>query len=154
MPIDLEQTYDQLFSYCQNEDFAGDDPFDGLNSRWFQATPLKHIRIARLAWLQMVKRSPINLRPVLAVKKGVNPKGLALFALAELSRYRTTNDEVHAGNAKGLLDRLIDAAIRGTTPDGRPTLAFGYNFDWQSRNFYAPLGTPAIVPTAFAAGIN
>jgi uncharacterized protein YyaL (SSP411 family) len=28
--------------------------------------------------------------------------------------------------------------------------AWGYNFDWQSRNFFAPLGTPMIVPTAFA----
>src|SRR5213076_761078 len=28
---------------------------------------------------------------------------------------------------------------------------WGYNFDWQSRSFYAPRGTPAIVPTAFAA---
>jgi uncharacterized protein YyaL (SSP411 family) len=29
--------------------------------------------------------------------------------------------------------------------------AWGYNFDWQSRNFFAPRGTATIVPTAFAA---
>jgi hypothetical protein len=29
--------------------------------------------------------------------------------------------------------------------------AWGYNFDWQSRNFFAPRGTPTVVPTAFAA---
>ncbi len=29
--------------------------------------------------------------------------------------------------------------------------AWGYNFAWQSRNFFAPEGTPMIVPTAFAA---
>jgi uncharacterized protein YyaL (SSP411 family) len=28
---------------------------------------------------------------------------------------------------------------------------WGYNFDWQSRNFFAERGTPTIVPTAFAA---
>jgi len=150
MAIDLKQSYDQLFAYCEREDFAGYDPFDGLNSILFQLTPLKHVRVARLAWLQAVKRSPMNLRPLLRVKKGVNPKGLALFALAELSRYRATKDEIHAANAKSLIERLMETAIRGTTPDGKPTLAFGYNFDWQSRNFYAPLGTPAIVPTAFA----
>ena len=150
MAIDLKQSYDLLFAYCEREDFAGYDPFDGLNSILFQLTPLKHVRVARLAWLQAVKRSPMNLRPLLRVKKGVNPKGLALFALAELSRYRATKDETHAANAKSLIERLMESAIRGTTPDGKPTLAFGYNFDWQSRNFYAPLGTPAIVPTAFA----
>ncbi len=29
--------------------------------------------------------------------------------------------------------------------------AWGYNFDWQSRVFFAPRGTPTVVPTAFAA---
>src|SRR6185436_8031752 len=28
---------------------------------------------------------------------------------------------------------------------------WGYNFDWQSRSFLAPKGTPTVVPTAFAA---
>lgn len=150
MSIDLKQTYDRLFAYCERENFAGYDPFDGLNSVLFQLTPLKHVRIARLALLQAVKRSPKDLRPVLGVKKGINPKGLALFALAELSRYRATKDELHAVKAKDLLERLMKTAIRGKSENGQPTLAFGYNFDWQSRAFYAPLGTPAIVPTAFA----
>lgn len=35
--------------------------------------------------------------------------------------------------------------------DGYSGAAWGYNFDWQSRNFFAPRGTPTIVPTAFAA---
>ncbi len=150
MSIDFKQSYDRLLAYCEREDFAGYDPFDGLNSVLFQLTPLKHVRIARLALLQAVKRSPKDLRSILGVKKGINPKGLALFALAELSRYRATKDEVHAVKTKDLLERLMKTAIRGKSENGRPTLAFGYNFDWQSRNFYAPLGTPAIVPTAFA----
>jgi hypothetical protein len=35
--------------------------------------------------------------------------------------------------------------------DGTGGAAWGYNFDWQGRAFYAPRGTPTIVPTAFAA---
>jgi hypothetical protein len=35
--------------------------------------------------------------------------------------------------------------------DGFSGACWGYNFDWQSRNFFAPRGTPTIVPTAFAA---
>ena len=151
MAIDLEQAYDRLYAYCKAEDFAGHDPFDGLNSRLFQFTPLKYFRSTRLAWLQLIKRSPINLRPALLVEKGVNPKGLALFALAELSRFRTIRDGRHAENVKQLLGRLRDAAIVGKTDRGGPTAAFGYNFDWQARGFYAPVGTPAIVPTAFAS---
>ena len=151
MAIDLEQAYDRLYAYCKAEDFAGYDPFDGLNSRLFQLTPLKFFRSTRLAWLQIVKRSAINLRPALLVEKGINPKGLALFALAELSRYRTTHSESHAENAQEFLRHLRDTMIVGASDNGRQTAAFGYNFDWQSRVFFAPRGTPAIVPTAFAS---
>ena len=151
MSTHLTEIYDQLFSYCEARDFAGHDPFDGLNSRVFQLTPLKHVRFARLAWLQMFKRSPVELRGLFGVKKGVNPKGLALFALAELSRFRVTKETAHMENAVRLIDRLLETKIVGKTKDGRATSAFGYNFDWQSRVFYAPKGTPAIVPTAFAS---
>lgn len=150
MAPDLTTNYDQLYSYCEREDFAGYDPFDGLNSRLFQATPLKYSRFVRLALTQAVKRSPVDLRWLLLVEKGVNPKALALFALAELSRFRACREERHAGNAKMLIDRLVENKIEGVTPDGKPTFAFGYNFDWQSRVFFVPRGTPAIVPTAFA----
>lgn len=151
MRPDLERIYNQLYSYCKTLDFAGYDPFDGLSSRFFRATPLNHFRAVRLGWLQMVKRFPYDLRPALGVLPGVNPKGLALFALAEFSRFETTGDGTHAESAKDLVDRMLDTEIAGQTPDGRATTSFGYNFDWQSRSFYAPAGTPAIVPTAFAA---
>jgi hypothetical protein len=150
MTLDLEKVYDELYSYCKTRDFAGHDPFDALNSRLFRALPLKYIAPARLAWLQMVKRSAADLRPFLRVEKGVNPKGLALFALAELSRFSAGGDDANAENARELLNRLLEHGIYGTFHD-RPTLAFGYNFDWQSRAFFAPVGTPAIVPTAFAS---
>ncbi|CAN5425493.1 exopolysaccharide biosynthesis protein VpsJ [soil metagenome] len=151
MTFEREKIYGQLYSYCEAREFAGFDPFDGLNSRVFKASPLKHIALARLVWLQLLKRSPVELRPTLLVEPEVNPKGLALFALAELSRFRATGDKFHAVNAKSLLDRLQQKKIAGTTNSGQPTASFGYNFDWQSRSFYAPEGTPAIVPTAFAS---
>lgn len=151
MAANLEKIYDELFSYCKTEDFAGHDPFDGLNSRLFQFTPLKFVSPARLAWLQMVKRVPRDLRTTLRVAKGVNPKGLALFTLAELSMFRTTGDSRHAEEAKLLADRLIESRIVSINGHRASTTAFGYNFDWQSRSFYAPMGTPAIVPTAFAS---
>jgi len=48
--------------------------------------------------------------------------------------------------ARSLLDDLISMQL-----DGYCGAAWGYNFDWQSRNFFAPRGTATIVPTAFAA---
>lgn len=151
MARDLENIYQRLYSYCEKHDFAGYDPFDGLNSGLFQLTRMQRFAPARLAWLQMVKRSPVDLRRALRVRKGVNPKGLGLFTLAEFSRFRATQDPTHAENARSLTDRLLEMKIAGKTSGGRPTSAFGYNFDWQSRSFFVPVGTPAIVPTAFAS---
>ncbi len=149
----LEKIYEELFVYCESESFAGFDPFDGLNSRIFQSLPIKNFTLTRLAFLQIVKRSPVNIRPLLKIEKGVNPKGIALFALAELSRFRATNENIHAENSKSLLKSLLELEIKIQNPKSRiqNRTAFGYNFDWQSRAFFAPQGTPTIVPTAFAS---
>jgi hypothetical protein len=151
MSHDLETTYERLFAYCREREFSGFDPFDGLNSSIFKATPFRHSRAARLLWLQSLKRSAYNFRALVGVKPGVNPKGIALFALAEMSRFRATSDERHAANSKGLLDRLLNMKISGRSENDEQWTAFGYNFDWQSRAFYASQGIPAIVPTAFAS---
>ena len=146
MPADLTRIYDRLYTWSSERGFAGFDPFDGLNSRVFQATPLKNYRLPRLLLTQLVKRSPVNWRSLLRIQPGVNPKAIALFALAELSRYRATRGDAHGQNARKLLTTLLDLGIS----DGN-TLGYGYNFDWQSRIFFAPKGTPTIVPTAFAS---
>src|SRR4051812_4534904 len=108
MPAELERIYNRLFAWSAARGFAGYDPFDALNSRILLRTPLRNHRLARLALTQLVKRSPVNLRPLLAVDAGVNPKAIALFALAELSRYRVTRESYSAENARRLLDQLSD----------------------------------------------
>ena len=147
MNTDLFQSaYDQLFSWCQEHDFAGHDPFDALNSRLFQATPLAQSRNARLLWTQLVKRSPSDLRTLARVPAERNAKGIALFALAQLANHRRLKTEESAKQAHSFLTGLLLMKI-----DGHSGACWGYNFDWQSRNFFAPRDTPTIVPTAFAA---
>jgi hypothetical protein len=150
MRADIKNAYDELAAWCRARDYAGHDPFDALNSRLFQSTPLRHSRLARLAWTQAFKRSPINLRQFARVPAERNAKGTALFALAWLSRLRAGGSEPQARDAakreaRTLLDELIAARIE--TAHGA---AWGYNFDWQGRAFFAPRGTPTVVPTAFA----
>ncbi|MBV9925433.1 MAG: hypothetical protein JOZ96_10490 [Acidobacteria bacterium] len=144
MGSELERVYESLRAWCRARGHAGHDPFDALNSRLFRLTPLKHSRLARLAWTQAFKRSPFNLRKLALVPAGRNSKGTALFALAALSRLRATGEEGHRLEARELLQDLLDA--RAETGGA----AWGYNFDWQGRAFYAPRGTPTVVPTAFA----
>ena len=146
MDNELERAYSSLAAWCRERDFAGHDPFDALNSRLFQATPFKHSRAARLLWTQLFKRSPLSLRKIARVSAGRNPKGTALFALAALAEFRRTRAGATEREARGLLSELQAARIEGWMG-----AAWGYNFDWQGRAFFAPVGTPTIVPTAFAA---
>ncbi|CAN5355170.1 exopolysaccharide biosynthesis protein VpsJ [soil metagenome] len=143
----LINVFESLAAWCRARAYAGYDPFDALNSRLFQATPLKRSRVARLAWTQVFKRSPLSWRALASVPAGRNPKGTALFALAWLARWRTVQSEEAKAEARALLDNLLAAQIK--TPGG--ATCWGYNFDWQGRAFYAPRGTPTVVPTAFAA---
>ena len=142
----FEQAFNDLLAWCRKSNFAGYDPFDALNSRVFQSTPLNHSRTARLIWTQAFKRFPLNLRPLARVPAQQNSKGHALFALAALANYRRQKTIEAETDARALLDELWRMRIQGYSG-----AAWGYNFAWQSRNFFAPQGTPMIVPTAFAA---
>jgi hypothetical protein len=147
MREELERVYESVRAWCRARGYAGHDPFDALNSPVFRATPFNRSRLARLAWTQAFKRAPFSPRSLALVPAEKNSKGTALFALASLSRLRATSDERHAEEARELLADLLDSRVRAPSSGAR---AWGYNFDWQGRAFYAPRGTPTVVPTAFA----
>jgi hypothetical protein len=147
MVINLTTAHRDLWQWCRAQDFAGYDPYDALNSKLFQATPFKKSRAARLIWTQFHKRSPINLRAAVSIPRERNSKGIALFALAALADYRRLQTVEAEADARALLDDLLAARVTGKGG----AACWGYNFDWQSRSFFAPRGTPTVVPTAFAA---
>jgi hypothetical protein len=141
----IEEVVHQLHKYLQSCDYAGYDPYDGLESRIFQALPFKRFRITRLAWIQLMKRSPLNLRPLVLVPQSRNPKGIALCAAALLKLGQGGKSD-YEKEARVLLDWLITHQTRGY--EGA---SWGYNFSWQSREFYAPKGTPNAICTIFVA---
>lgn len=143
---DINSITETLYKYAKDRDFSGWDPFDGLNSRIFKATPLNKIPVCRLAWIQFFKRCPVNFRPLAMVPKGRNPKGIALFASAGINLYKSTGNKQYLQDARELLSWL-DANY--TT--GYSGKAWGYNFPWQSRLDFKPLLFPTIVTTSFIA---
>jgi hypothetical protein len=147
--------------------FRGSDPYDGLNSRLL--TPLLgRSRLLRLAVIQGVKRSPFDVRPLLRVPPGLNPKGLALL-LHGAAVWPGADDG--DGRRAWLADALLSTA---SLPDGRPAfggrdvaeglaarldagrevlpgrMGWGYDFPWQSRAFLQPAYFPTVVATSFA----
>ncbi len=137
-----------LLDSIRAEQFAGYDPFDALNSRLLKATPLYRSEFVRLAWLQLGKRSPINLRPLLCVPKKRNPKGVGLFISGLLQDYRRTGEARYLGEARDLADWLLSQ--RSSAAEWSHS-CWGYHFDWQARAFYVPAGKPNIITTCYVA---
>lgn len=137
-----------LLDAVRRDQFAGYDPFDLLNSRRLQATPLYRNAWVRLAWLQFGKRSPLNLRPWLGVPKRRNPKGVGLFILGLLQDYRRTQDVGYLTEARTLADWLL---TQRSPADEWTHSCWGYHFDWQARAFYVPAGKPNVITTVYVA---
>ncbi|MBL8148848.1 MAG: delta-aminolevulinic acid dehydratase [Blastocatellia bacterium] len=140
-----EEVFEKLLNYCRDEQWQGYDPYDALNSSLFNYFP--NSKYLRIAWTQFIKRSPFNIRPLVGIEKGENPKGLSLFVRALLLAYKKTKNEQYKKDAEELLERLW--TMRSPGFDG--LMCWGYNFAWQSRAFFAPIYTPSIVCTTFVA---
>ncbi len=140
-------SFERLRTYCEANDYKGFDPFDGLNSRLFQSIPfVRQNRLARLAWLQCFKRSPLDFRKLTGVPAGHNPKALGLFIGGYLTRYETLGREEDLSKALALADLLLDLRSTGYSGD-----CWGYNFDWQAKAFFQPAYTPTVVASSFIA---
>ena len=149
----LIQSFQSLKTYCEQENFAGWDPYDGLNSKVFQALPLKHWDVARWAWIQGFKLSPINFRKLLLVPKQHNAKGVALFLNAYCNLYRIaqTGDE-RFGTKEEILEKIneLSELLLKMQNKNYSGACWGYNFDWQARRlFLFKKNTPTVVATAF-----
>lgn len=148
------KSLDLLIKYIENENFLGWDPYDGLNSKVFQATPLKHCELARLAWIQGFKYSPINFRKLFLVPKGYNAKGVGLFIIGYCNIYKAQEilGKEILGSQKEILDKInmLSYLLLSLQSKGYSGACWGYNFDWQSKAFFLPRYTPTVVTTSFA----
>ena len=138
-------SFNNLKQYVERENYKGWDPFDGLNSKFFQSLPvIKNSRLFRLMWIQFFKRSPFNFRPLTGVPKEHNAKGLGLFLTAYCRLYDTYANPDDLEKITYLADRLLE--LQNTDYSGA---CWGYNFDWQARAFFQPKNTPTVVATTF-----
>jgi len=129
--------------WAAERNYAGYDPYDGLNSPFIDSIATNWL--TRLVGMHTVNKAPINLRPLLGVPAERNPKGIALFAMTYLNRYRDTGRSADKEQAEKLL-RWLDT----NQSEAYDQAAWGYNFDWQNaRKFYLPAYHPSIVVTVF-----
>jgi hypothetical protein len=134
---------DRVLDVARACDYEGFSKHDALNARWLERLAGMS-RTRRLAAIQAIMRSPVDVRPLVGVRRARNAKGLSLFARALLARHRMTGATGDADEARALLDWLI--AHPSTGFDG---LCWGYPYPWQDVGFFAPRDFPNRVVTSF-----
>lgn len=133
-----------LTAYVERESYRGFDPYDALLSPAASHFPFNQ-SLTRIVFTQIMRRLPFNLRPMLGITGGLNPKGLALF-LSGYAIQPAASSSDHRDERIRLLVRLLE---KNRSP-GFDRPCWGYHFPWQNRNQLYPAHTPTIVNTGFA----
>ncbi|MFB6188268.1 MAG: antibiotic ABC transporter permease [Halapricum sp.] len=118
---EIQQLFTKTLAYARDRDYTGWDYGDGMSSRLLQWLPVEN-KWVNLAVQELVKRPPVNLRPLFLVEQRRSYQGTALFAMANRNYDRLLNAEGESdfrsdfdplSETEALLDWLLDERIQG-----------------------------------------
>ncbi len=137
------QSLEKLRLYIEAEEYKGYDPYDTLTSpfpfHWFT-------RYGQAIATQIQKRNPINIRPLLGIKKDYNPKGMGLLLHGYVLLQKNFPDHDYSAQIQ-----FIFQWLKNNRSKGFANACWGYNFGWASPEKYLPPFAPTVVATAFIA---
>jgi hypothetical protein len=139
----IEESFRKLDAWIGQEDFAGWEPHDALNSALLKRVAGGN-HLVGIILVQTLRRFPINVRPWLGIEKGYNPKAMGLFLQSYSQWFLADRDPKQLELIRFFLDWLGEHSSPGYSGP-----CWGYNFDWPNRDFFAVAGTPTIVNTAY-----
>ncbi len=130
-------------AYGDRNGWIGSDPYEGLNAT--RLTRLQSTFRGRQLIIQAVKRSPLDLRPLLGIEPTLNSATIS-WAVSSYALDGFLPEET----AESHLEKSL-AALRGLRCAGFEEPCWGYPFDTQSRVFFYSKTAPNTIATAFAA---
>ncbi|HXB40162.1 MAG TPA: delta-aminolevulinic acid dehydratase [Bacteroidia bacterium] len=137
----IENSLEKLRKYIEKEEFKGYDPYDTLNS-FFK---FKYFgKFVSVLAIQFQKRNPVNIRPVLGIKKNYNPKAIGLFLYSYCILQKNNPNKDYSKQIDFLFAYLKDNPSKGFSG-----YCWGYNFDWASSGKYIKAYSPNVVVTSF-----
>lgn len=162
----------QVLRWSRERDYAGYSKHDALNSPLLSACAL-NLSLFRLVITQLVMRAPVNVRPLLGVPTGRNPKGVGLFAHAWLDVAETVEDAADRATCRAEAGALLDWLVAHASPcapgsesvraafgagpaaplrssaQALKGLGWGYHYPWQDQGFFQPRHFPNRVVTCW-----
>jgi rhamnogalacturonyl hydrolase YesR len=133
----LKESIDKLEAWVEAHNYKGYDPTEGLNS-FLRPLALGNQFAERLL-LQVIWKSPFNLRPFVGIKPSDSTKGRGYMAWGYLFRHKTTQNPKFKARAIACLDWLI------ANKAGHVGYSWGNHFDYVTRAGVIPAGFPIIV---------
>lgn len=115
MNLDTTSTYERsiitLYKWVKRENYLGWDPYDGLNSDIVQKMTFNNPYLETII-IQVNKYSIINFRPIFKIQKGVDLKGVTLFAEAYSKLWNLTKKDNYIKDLKLCLDVIDKESLR------------------------------------------
>ena len=99
-------TIKKVEKWVEDHDYKGYEPFDGLSST-FRPLTFGNLLMDRLL-LQLIRQSPINLRPLFGVKPLDSTIGRGYMAWGYCDMFKVTGDQRYQEKAAACLQWLIE----------------------------------------------
>ncbi len=124
--LSLAQSNERVQRWVESRDYKAYEPFDGLSS-YLRPLTFGNLFLDRIL-LQVVRQSPINLRPLLGIKPLESTKGRGYMAWGYLALFELTGTEEYKEKAIACLEWLT----RKKSPL-YPDHSWANHFDFASR---------------------
>jgi len=127
--------------WVEERDYKGYEPFDGLSS-FLRPLTFGNLFLDRVL-MQVVRQSPVNLRPLLGIKPLESTIGRGYMAWGYLALLKATGKQEFALKARSCLDWLIN-----NRSPGHQEYCWGKHFDFAGRGGGYPKLEPITVWTS------
>ena len=102
----IQASIQKVEKWVEDHNYKAYEPFDGLSSV-FRPLTFGNLLLDRLL-MQLIRQSPINLRPILGVKPLESTKGRGYMAWGYLIMFKSTGDQKYKEKAVKCLDWLME----------------------------------------------
>jgi hypothetical protein len=138
----LYESINRLAVWLEENDYQSYDTFDGLSSPYLRPLTF-NTKFLRQVLQQGVRRFPINLRPLIGIRRSHSSKGMGFLARGFIRLHQATGETIWRNRAESALRWLVE-----NKSPGYAGACWGNHFDYQSRSGYLPKGVPTVVWTS------
>ena len=137
----VQESIKKVERWVEEHNYKAYEPFDGLSS-FFRPLTFNSLFLERLLQ-QLIRQSPINLRPLFGVKPQESTKGRGYMAWGYLNMFELTQDSAYKEKALGCLNWLDSNKAPGSAYH-----SWANHFDFASRSGRLFKHEPIIVWTS------